>query len=294
MRRNALSASLLVAVSLMIGLITVCSGQAVLFDFDNAPIHTGLPIDQTAGGVTARLWGTGQGYSIQEANTMGFTPQGMGGLCIYPNSINLADLLIRFDRPLNDFSILYACQELGCDDAATMRVTAYRAGTYVGTNTKTASQPGTWPTDTLRCSFAEGFDSVVVHYAQRPPTCQDYGVIFLADNMRITAVDTAGVKEDNAGLVKGYRLGQNYPNPFNSSTSISFTLPVPSTVRLEIFDPTGKLVGLPVCGVVAAGEHSTTWEAQTASGVFFYRLTAISNLDDRQSVRLMKKMLMMR
>ena len=82
---------------------------------------------------------------------------------------------------------MYSCQELGCDDAATMRVTAYVNGTFIGTNTKIASNPGTWPVDTLSCSFPQGFDSVVVHYDKRPATCQDYGVIFLADNMRVTA-----------------------------------------------------------------------------------------------------------
>jgi hypothetical protein len=81
---------------------------------------------------------------------------------------------------------MYSPQELGCDDSARMRVTAYMNGTSVGTNTTTAPQPGTWPTGTLGISVPVGFDSVVVHYDARPPTCQDYGVIFMADNMLVT------------------------------------------------------------------------------------------------------------
>lgn len=161
----------------------------VLFDFDNAPIYTSLPINLTVGGITAHFSATGQGFSIQNANTMGFTPQGFGGRCIYPNSVFLADLLISFDQPLNKFSIMYACQELGCDDAATMKVTAYMNGALVGSNTKTARNPGTWPSDTLKCSFPQGFNSVVVHYNNRPPTCQDYGVIYMADNMIVTPLN---------------------------------------------------------------------------------------------------------
>lgn len=160
--------------------------QAVLFDFDNATIHAPFPISQTVSGITAHFTATGQGYSIQEANVLGFTPQGFSGLIIYPNSVYLADLLISFDSTLTDFSIMYSCQELGCDDAATMRVTAYMNSRFVGTNTKTAGNPGTWPVDTLRCGFPQGFNNVVVHYDSRPPTCQDYGVIFMADNMRVT------------------------------------------------------------------------------------------------------------
>ena len=168
-------------------LILVYSAKAqVLFDFDNAPLHSSLPITQTVNGVTAHFTATGQGFSIQEAGVLGFTPQGFSGYVMYPNSIYLADLVIKFQPTIIDFSIMYACQELGCDDAATMRVTAYLNGTFIGTNTKTASNPGTWPVDMLSCTFAQGFDSVVVHYDAKPATCQDYGTIFMADNMQVT------------------------------------------------------------------------------------------------------------
>jgi len=43
-----------------IALVTLClvaprSAGAVLFDFDNAPVHTSLPIDLTVGGITAHF-----------------------------------------------------------------------------------------------------------------------------------------------------------------------------------------------------------------------------------------------
>ena len=158
----------------------------VAFDFDNAPIHTSLPIDLTVNNLTAHLSATGQGFSIQEAGTMGFTPAGFAGLCIYPNSVFAADLHVSYSERLTYFSIMYSPQELGCDSSARMRVTAYRNGAQVGTNTTTAPFPGTWPTGTLTISVASGFDSVVVHYDARPPTCQDWGPIFLADNMIVT------------------------------------------------------------------------------------------------------------
>jgi hypothetical protein len=169
----------------------VVSAQAVLFDFNTAPLYSPFPINLTVGGITAHFSATGQGYSIQNANTMGFTPAGFDGRCIYPSSVFLADLLISFDQTLTNFSIMYACQELGCDDAATMRVTAKMNGTVVGTATKVASNPGTWPVDTLRCSFPQGFNSVVVHYDHRPPSCGDWGPIFLADNMLVTVLNVA-------------------------------------------------------------------------------------------------------
>jgi len=99
-----------------------------LFDLDNAPYQSSLPVTQTVNGITAVFTATAQGYSIQSANTMGFTPTGLSGLVIYPNSIYLSDLLIKFNVSIVDFSIMYSAQEPGCDDAETMRATAYKNG----------------------------------------------------------------------------------------------------------------------------------------------------------------------
>src|SRR5436190_8475003 len=69
-----------------------------------------------------------------------------------------------------------------------MRVTASMDGTLVGTATTTADPPGTWPTATLAFSSTEPFNDVVLHYDAPPPTGGDWGPIFMADNMLITAV----------------------------------------------------------------------------------------------------------
>jgi hypothetical protein len=176
------------------GLLTVRAGaQSVLFDFDNAPVHTSLPIDLTVGGITAHFSSAGLGgYSIQPADTLGFTPAGFGGNCVYPNGNNAADLLVSFSTPLTDFSILYAPQELACDSSATLRVTAYWNGAFVATATTNATWncTCTWTSQLLPISSAQPFNSVVVHY-DAPPSpipnpCQDYGTIFLADNMTVT------------------------------------------------------------------------------------------------------------
>jgi len=135
----------------IVGMFAFCTatyGQSVLFDFDNAPYHTSLPISLTSSGLTAQFSATGQGFSIQSANVLGFTPAGFSGLCIYPSSVYLADLRVSFSKPVTDFSILYAPEEYACDASATMRVTGYMNGVFVATNTQNA-QPGTWPSATL-------------------------------------------------------------------------------------------------------------------------------------------------
>lgn len=259
------------------------TAQAVLFDFDSAPLLASLPIDQTSGAITAHLSATGQGYSIQNAGALGFTPAGFSGRILYPNSINLSDLFVRFSQALTDFSIMYACQELGCDNAATMRVTAYLNGAYVGTNTRTATHPGTWPVDTLGCSFAQGFDSVVVHYASPPPTCQDYGTIFVADNMQVSPLGVSDVSERE--FPGKFGLSQNFPNPFNPSTTISYTLAHGSHVHLAVLNLLGERVADLVDGEVGAGYHEVSFNAgNLASGVYLYRLTSGDYTESRRMV----------
>ncbi|MBS1658007.1 MAG: T9SS type A sorting domain-containing protein [Bacteroidetes bacterium] len=245
--------------------------QSVLFDFDNAPIYTSLPLDQTAGGITAHLSAPSSGYSIQQADVLGFTPPGFAGHIIYPNSIYMTDLYISFDQMLTKFSIMYCCQELGCDDAATMRVTAYKSGTYVGTTTKTAANPGTWPVDSLKCSFPQGFDSVVIHYDSAPPTCQDYGVIYLADNMRVTA--STATEVTNPSPFSEVIILQN---PASHSSDITFSLTQSANIHAAVYDITGQLISDLFEGKLQAGVHRLQWNAgrdAIAGGLYFLKLS---------------------
>lgn len=188
-------------IAITLALPASLAAQPVLFDFDNAPAHTPLPITLSVGGITAHFSATGQGFSIQPANSMGFTPAGFSGNCIYPDSVFAADLLVSFSTNLTAFSILYAPQELGCDSSATMRVTAYIDSVLVGTATTNASQPGTWPSETLAFGSSQPFNSVVVHY-DKPPACTDYGPIFMADNMWVTPAPPPIILGD-ARVVRG-------------------------------------------------------------------------------------------
>ena len=181
--------------------------QPVLFDIDNAPLFSALPLDLTVDGITAHLSATSQGFSIQLANALGFTPAGFGGNCVYPSSVYAADLLISFSAPMTGFSILYAPEEYACDSSATMRVTAYLDSTWIGTAT-TNAVAGTWPSEILQITTARPFNRVVVHYDQPPATGGDWGPIFMADNMTVIAAPPPLVLQNPVllpnGIVKLY------------------------------------------------------------------------------------------
>jgi photosystem II stability/assembly factor-like uncharacterized protein len=78
---------------------------------------------------------------------------------------------------------------------------------------------------------------------------------------------------------KGYSLSQNYPNPFNPSTSIQFSLPVSSNVKIEIYDVLGKLVSTLINENKSAGKYEINFNALgLSSGVYVYKLTAGSQI----------------
>jgi len=79
----------------------------------------------------------------------------------------------------------------------------------------------------------------------------------------------------------------NFPNPFNPSTEISFSLPIASHAKLEIFNVMGQKVATLVDGQLEAGEHIVQWDGnESASGVYFYRLQADDFVDTKKMILL--------
>jgi hypothetical protein len=102
----------------------------------------------------------------------------------------------------------------------------------------------------------------------------------------------AGIGDETV-LPDMYQLAQNYPNPFNPNTTISFTLPVNSNVKLEIYNLKGELTAILADERMSVGTHSVIWDGtdrtgdEVASGIYFYRLLADEEI-------LTKKMVLVR
>lgn len=85
-----------------------------------------------------------------------------------------------------------------------------------------------------------------------------------------------------------FALYQNYPNPFNPGTTIKFSLPVQSNVKLSLYNNIGQLVTEIVNSSMEAGYHEVNFNgADLSSGVYFYSLEA-------GEFRSVKKMLLMK
>lgn len=70
-------------------------------------------------------------------------------------------------------------------------------------------------------------------------------------------------------------LYQNIPNPFNPKTSIAFELYETSSVKVLIYDETGREIYKLVDEILPAGYFNRKFDgAGFPSGVYFYKLIA--------------------
>ena len=90
-----------------------------------------------------------------------------------------------------------------------------------------------------------------------------------------------------------FALGQNYPNPFNPSTTLRFSIPERSNVRLSIFNTLGQKISEIVNETKDAGTYEQSFNAsQLSSGIYFYRIEATSVSNSKTFVETKKMVLM--
>ncbi|MCK4653436.1 MAG: T9SS type A sorting domain-containing protein [Candidatus Cloacimonetes bacterium] len=65
----------------------------------------------------------------------------------------------------------------------------------------------------------------------------------------------------------------NLPNPFNPKTTISYQIPYPEVIKLQIYNIKGQLIETLVNEYQESGKHSIIWNAENqSSGIYFYRI----------------------
>jgi hypothetical protein len=103
------------------------------------------------------------------------------------------------------------------------------------------------------------------------------------------------------GIVEGetppatYQLLQAYPNPFNPSTTIRYGIPERSRVILSVFNLLGQEVMQSISAVREAGYYEERFEAEgLSSGVYLYRLEAVSEQTPGRMHNETRKMVLMR
>jgi glucose/arabinose dehydrogenase len=97
-------------------------------------------------------------------------------------------------------------------------------------------------------------------------------------NGKIYRVCPVGVGINQAPKVENI-LGQNYPNPATGRTQIDYSVSEASSVSLELFDVTGKLIKTLVNGNVEQGAHTIEIGDvnKFAEGSYFYKIEVKQN-----------------
>ena len=95
--------------------------------------------------------------------------------------------------------------------------------------------------------------------------------------------------QTNVIISDQFKLHQNYPNPFNPNTSIDFSVPIKSRLRIAIYDILGREVKELFHGLKNSGYHTISWNGTdnlnnaVGTGMYFYVLEA-------ENFRVAKKM----
>jgi hypothetical protein len=98
--------------------------------------------------------------------------------------------------------------------------------------------------------------------------------------IRTDSLTTSVGEEVAAEVPARFQLDQNYPNPFNPSTTIRYSVPVSSQVRLSVYNMLGQEVSALVDRTLPAGSYTSVWDGRTitgapaATGLYLYKLQA--------------------
>lgn len=118
-----------------------------------------------------------------------------------------------------------------------------------------------------KCISIDKFGNIVVSGISHEDAGSDYCTIKYSS---MTGMQIVGGE-----ILKSFGLSQNYPNPFNPVTNINFSLPANATVKLVVYDMTGKELSVLVNEQLNAGTYKFDFDAShLSSGTYFYKLTA--------------------
>ncbi|MCI0450498.1 MAG: T9SS type A sorting domain-containing protein [Chlorobi bacterium] len=110
-----------------------------------------------------------------------------------------------------------------------------------------------------------------------------------SDALTLKYSQLIGIISQNNELPIDYKLYQNYPNPFNSTTIITYTLPVRTFVKINIYNSIGQLVKELVGTEQIAGYYSIAVDLNgLSSGLYFYTLYANNSIIDSKKFIFLK------
>ncbi len=146
---------------------------------------------------------------------------------------------------------------------------------YIGTNIA-----GNWPQNVAMMNGQSTISGLVgikpgFRFAENDSCFAIYTLFGPYDVMAAYGCDGPVSVEDDEVVPANYSLSQNYPNPFNPSTTIKYSIPQSSFVKIKVFNTIGQEVAELVNQELQTGNYEVTFDARNLpSGIYFYRLEA--------------------
>ncbi len=186
---------------------------------------------------------------------------------LMPNSPNLEKSITKIN--IIDSDTIYA---IGGDERLP-------SGRYVGIVWKTTNGGLNWGYQGLDTSYIVGYFTAIDFI--NPYT----GWAYAFNGRGVHTTNCGGTIlyptyiNNSSTEISNYELKQNYPNPFNPSTTIEFSLPKESYVKLKILDLSGRTVFWVVYDMLLySGLHKFKIEdfgkLSLSSGIYFYQMEA--------------------
>ncbi|HPG39199.1 MAG TPA: FISUMP domain-containing protein [bacterium] len=137
----------------------------------------------------------------------------------------------------------------------------------------------------------EPVEGALVELIDEEDTTRVFSNTTNAEGKYTIIITETGIDTEPA-LPQAFRLLQNYPNPFNPSTVISYEIPYPAHVRIEIYNVLGQRIKTLFDAMQTDLHGRVLWDATNeqgkgvAAGVYIYSLIA-------DNVRINHKMLLL-
>jgi hypothetical protein len=91
-----------------------------------------------------------------------------------------------------------------------------------------------------------------------------------------------------------YELFQNFPNPFNPFTTLKYSLPIESEVKISLYNSLGEAVEVLLDKTQSAGYHEINFDgSKLSSGIYFYSISAKS-VDGKNIYNTVRKMILLK
>ncbi|MEQ8192512.1 MAG: T9SS type A sorting domain-containing protein [Candidatus Eremiobacterota bacterium] len=95
------------------------------------------------------------------------------------------------------------------------------------------------------------------------------------------------IEGENTSHPTDFILYQNYPNPFNPSTTIGFSLPTSTQIRINVYNMLGELVVKLTEGFYEVGYHQLEFNADNlTSGIYLYRIESDTFVEVKKMILL--------